>query len=246
MNSFKSKYFVKNMPLEIPSAESWVGLKNYFEAAGGLFESFILSIFINVCSVALIVSLSAMTAWFITRFKSRLFKLLFYFFVIAMATPIQVTMFPLERLTSHFNFNNPIGILFIYLGIGSSYSVFLYSGFIRNMSRDAEDSALIDGCKPIRMFFSIVLPMLSPIAITVAVINAIWIWNDFLIAKIIIGEKYKTIPLAIQNMFEGFTNIAGVNNITAIFTLAILPVIIFYFFCQKHIVQSAALLTFRG
>jgi raffinose/stachyose/melibiose transport system permease protein len=247
LNSFKSKLFVVNTPFEFPSAESFVGFTNYTKGiiATGFFPAFGWSLFITVFAVAIIVLFSAMTAWYITRSPIRFCKGLYFAFVFAMIVPFQMVMFPLTKVANVLHLDNPIGILFVYLGFGASQSVFLFSGFVKSVPLAVEEAAIIDGCTPIRSFFSVVLPMLSPIAITVCILNAMWVWNDYLLPNLLIGSEYRTIPIAVQYLRGGYGSI-DMGYMMAMIIMAVIPIIIFYFSCQKHIINGITAGSVKG
>lgn len=247
INSFKFKLDVINMPFALPNAGSFAGLSNYTNglAATGFFRAAGFSVFITVFSVVLIVLFSSMTAWFITRRRSILCKSLYFVFTFAMIVPFQMVMFPLTLVANLLHLDNPVGILFIYLGFGAGTSVFLYSGFIKFVPVAVEEAAVIDGCSPIRTFFSVVLPMLTPISITVAILNTMWIWNDYLLPNLIIGSEYRTIPVAVQYLRGGYGSI-DMGYMMAVITMALIPIIIFYFFCQKYIIRGVTAGSVKG
>lgn len=247
MNSFKSKLFVVNTPFAFPEAESFMGLKNYIEGvkATGFFRAALWSLFVTVFSVGIIVLFSSMTAWFITRSSDIFSKGLYFAFVFAMIVPFQMVMFPLTKVANLLHLDNPAGILLIYLGFGAGQSVFLFSGFVKSVPIAVEEAAIIDGCNPVRSFFSVVLPMLTPIAITVSILNTMWIWNDFLLPNLVIGSEYRTIPVAVQYLRGGYGSI-DMGYMMAVIVLAVIPIIIFYFACQKHIIQGVTAGSVKG
>jgi raffinose/stachyose/melibiose transport system permease protein len=247
MNSFKSKLFVVNTPFAFPEAESFMGLRNYIEGvkATGFFRAALWSLFVTVFSVGIIVLFSAMTAWFITRSSDIFSKGLYFAFVFAMIVPFQMVMFPLTKVANLLHLDNPAGILIIYLGFGAGQSVFLFSGFVKSVPIAVEEAAIIDGCNPVRSFFSVVLPMLTPIAITVSILNTMWIWNDFLLPNLVIGSEYRTIPVAVQYLRGGYGSI-DMGYMMAVIVLAVIPIIIFYFACQKHIIQGVTAGSVKG
>ena len=247
INSFKFKLDVINTPFALPNPESFAGLSNYTDglAATAFFRAAGFSVFITVFSVVLIVLFSSMTAWFITRCRGILCKSLYFVFTFAMIVPFQMVMFPLTLVANLLHLDNPVGILFIYLGFGAGTSVFLYSGFIKSVPVALEEAAVIDGCSPIRTFFSVVLPMLTPISITVAILNTMWIWNDYLLPNLIIGSEYRTIPVAVQYLRGGYGSI-DMGYMMAVITTALIPIIIFYFICQKYIIRGVTAGSVKG
>lgn len=247
MNSFKGKLFISDAPFAFPNTSSFAGFENYINgiAATGFPRAFCWSLFITVFSVGLIVLFAGMTGWYITRQNKGFNKYLYFAFVFAMIVPFQMVMFPLTKIANMLHLDNPLGILVIYLGFGVGQSVFLFCGFVKSIPLAVEEAATIDGCTPITMFFNIILPMLAPIAITVAIINAMWIWNDFLLPFLIIGSEYRTIPVAVQYLRTGHGSI-DMGHMMAVIVLAIIPIIAFYFSCQKYIIQGVTAGSVKG
>lgn len=247
MNSFKGKFFISDTPFRFPDAQTFVHLKNYTEgvAKTGFLNAFGMSLFITVTSVAVIVLLTAMTAWYITRVKTRFTKLLYYIFVFSMIVPFQMVMFTMTKTANMLHLDNPLGIIVIYLGFGAGLSVFLFSGFVKSIPLEIEEADLIDGCNPVQSFFHIVLPILKPIAITVAILNVMWIWNDYLLPMLVIGTEYRTIPIAIQYLKGGYGSI-DMGAMMAMLVLAILPIVVFYLLCQKYIIEGVVAGAVKG
>lgn len=247
MNSFKGKFFISDTPFRFPDATTFIGLKNYTDgvAKTGFFNAFGMSLFITVCAVGIIVLLTAMTAWYITRVKSGFTKIIYYVFVFSMIVPFQMVMFTMTKTANILHLDNPFGILLIYLGFGSGLSVFLYSGFVKSIPLEIEEADLIDGCTPVQSFFLVVLPILKPIAITVAILNVMWVWNDYLLPLLVIGTEYRTIPIAIQYLKGGYGSI-DMGAMMAMLVLAIVPIIIFYLFCQKYIIEGVVAGAVKG
>ncbi|MDR2134821.1 MAG: carbohydrate ABC transporter permease [Treponema sp.] len=247
LNSFKGKLYVLNNPFAFPDAESFTGLANYVSGieATGFVRAFGWSLFITVFSVAAIVLFSAMTAWYITRSSLPFCRGLYFVFVFAMIVPFQMVMFPLTRVANLLHLDNPVGILLIYLGFGSAQSVFLFSGFVKSVPLAVEEAAVIDGCTPVKAFFAVILPMLVPIAITVAILNSMWIWNDFLLPNLVIGSEYRTIPVAVQYLRGGYGSIDW-GYMMAVIIMAVIPIIIFYFACQRYIIEGVTAGSVKG
>jgi raffinose/stachyose/melibiose transport system permease protein len=247
MNSFKGKLFISDQPFALPNPETLVGFENYTKGviATNFPSAFLWSLFITVFAVGIIVLFSGMTGWYITRRNKGFNKWLYFAFVFAMIVPFQMVMFPLTKVANMFHLDNPLGILVIYLGFGAGQSVFLFCGFVKSVPLAVEEAATIDGCSPLTAFFAIILPMLTPIAITVAIINAMWIWNDFLLPFLVIGSEYRTIPVAVQYLRTGYGSI-DMGHMMAIIILAIIPIIIFYFACQKHIIRGVTAGSVKG
>ena len=247
MNSFKGKLYISDQPFSFPTAETFAGLKNYTEgiASTRFLHAFGLSTFITVTSVLVIVFFTSMTAWYITRVKNVFTTTLYYLFAFAMIVPFQMVMFTMTKVANVLHLDNPVGIIFIYLGFGAGLSVFMFAGFVKAIPVDVEEAALIDGCNPLQTFFFVVLPMLKPTAITVAILQAMWIWNDYLLPYLVIGSNYKTIPIAIQYLRGGYGSI-DMGAMMAMLVLAILPIIIFYLACQRYIIEGVAAGAVKG
>lgn len=238
MNSFKGKLFVSNEPFAFPNAESFVGLKNYTSGIEKIdfFSAFFVSLFVTVCSVILIVLATAMCAWFITRVKTWYTKLLYLLFAFSMIVPFQMVMYPMSQVANMLHLDNMVGIVVIYLGFGAGLSVFMFAGFVKSVPLEIEEAAMIDGCGPMKTFFLIDFPILRPSAITVAILNAMWIWNDYLLPTLILSDV-RTLPMAIQYLRGGYGSI-DMAAMMAMLVLAIIPIIIFYFVCQKYIIKG--------
>ena len=238
-NSFKGQFYISDAPFALPDSETFVGLRNYWNGIEkvGFFSAFGYSAFITVFSVAAIVLFTAMTAWYLVRIKTRTANALYYLFVFSMIVPFQMVMFTMSKLANLLRLDNPLGIILLYLGFGSGLSVFLYSGFIKSIPLDVEEAAMIDGCRPLQTFFFVVFPILKPMAITVAILNAMWIWNDYLLPYLVIGSRYRTIPIAVQYLQGGYGS-RDMGALMATLILAIIPIVIFYLTCQKHIIRG--------
>ncbi len=239
MNSFKGQFYISDAPFELPNSETFVGLSNYVSGINktNFFSAFGYSLFITVFSVAVITVCTAMTAWYIVRRKSLLTSALYYLFAASMVVPFQMVMFPMSKLANVLHLDNAVGIILIYLGFGAGLSVFLYSGFVRGLPLEIEEAAMIDGCSPFRTFFGIVFPVLKPTAVTVAILNAMWIWNDYLLPLLVIGNKYRTVPIAVQYLQGGYGS-RDMGALMAMLVLAIVPIIIFYLSMQKYIIKG--------
>ncbi len=246
-NSFKGKLFVVNQPFRLPDSQTFVRLNNYVEgiAKTDFFSAFGYSLFITVFSVAAIILFTAMTAWYITRVKTRFTGVLYYLFVFSMIVPFQMVMFTMSKMANMLHLDNPVGIILIYLGFGAGLSVFMFCGFIKSIPLEIEEAAMIDGCNPIVMFFRVIFPILQPTAITVAILNAMWVWNDYLLPYLVIGSEYKTIPIAIQYLKGGYGSIDW-GAMMALLVLAILPIVIFYLSCQKYIIRGVVAGAVKG
>ena len=247
MNSFKGRFFISDTPFALPDSQTFTGIKNYFSGIEktGFIQAFGYSLFITVFSVATIVLFTSMTAWCITRVTSKLSSFLYYLLVFSMIVPFQMVMFTMSKMANVLHLDNPIGIIVIYLGFGAGLSVFVYSGFIRSIPHEIEEAATIDGCNPIQTFFLVVFPILRPIAITVAILNTMWIWNDYLLPYLVIGSNYRTIPIAVQYLQGGYGS-RDMGAMMAMLVLAIIPIAIFYLTCQKYIIKGVVAGAVKG
>ncbi len=239
INSFKKKLYITNEPFSLPNSETFASLDNYTSGLEktGFFGAFLLSLFITVVSVLLIVLFTSMTAWYITRHKSLINKITYYALVFSMVVPFQMLMFTTVKTANVLSLDNPLGLTVLYLGFGAGLSVFMFSGFVKGIPLEIEEAAMIDGCGPIRTFFLVVFPLMKPTTITVAILNAMWIWNDYLLPYLVIGSDYKTIPIAIQYLKGGYGSI-DMGAMMAMLVLAIVPIVIFYLICQKYIIKG--------
>lgn len=247
INSFKSKFSINQTPFLLPTTDTFVGLENYTSGIRdtGFPMAFFWSLFITTLSVITIVVFTSMTAWYIVRSKSKFANFIYYLFVFSMIVPFQMVMFTMSKIANVLGLDNPLGIIVLYLGFGSGLSVFLFVGFVKSVPRAVEEAAVIDGCNPFQLFWRIVFKILRPTAITVAVLNAMWIWNDYLLPYLVIGSEYKTIPIAIQYLKGGYGSV-DMGAMMAMLVLAILPVVVFYLFCQKYIIKGVAAGAVKG
>ncbi len=247
MNSFKGRFFISDTPFALPDTQTFVGLTNYSSglAKTGFIQAFGYSLFITVFSVATIVIFTSMTAWCITRVKSKLSSFLFYLVVFSMIVPFQMVMFTMSKMANIMHLDNPVGIIVIYLGFGAGLAIFIFSGFIKGIPIEIEEAARIDGCNPIQTFFLIVLPILQPVYITVAILNTMWIWNDYLLPYLVIGSNYRTIPIAVQYLQGGYGS-RDMGAMMAMLVLAIVPIVIFYLICQEYIIKGVVAGAVKG
>ena len=239
MNSFKGQFFISDAPFVLPTAQTYVGGKNYVNGIEktGFMSAFGYSLFITVFSVMAITLCTSMTAWFIVRVKNRLTSGLYYLFTFSMIVPFQMVMFTMSKTANALGLDNPVGIIIIYLGFGAGLSVFMFSGFLKSIPIEIEEAAMIDGCNPIQTFFLIVFPILKPTAITVSILNTMWIWNDYLLPYLVIGNKYRTIPIAVQYLQGGYGS-KDMGALMAMLVLAIIPIVVFYLSAQKYIIKG--------
>jgi raffinose/stachyose/melibiose transport system permease protein len=247
MNSFKGRFFISDAPFALPNAQTFVGLKNYTSglAKTGFIQAFGYSLFITVFSVGTIVLFTSMTAWAITRVTSRLSSFIYYLLIFSMIVPFQMVMFTMSKMANVLRLDNPVGIIVIYLGFGAGLSVFIFAGFIKTIPLEIEEAARIDGCNPIQTFFLIVFPILRPIYITVAILNTMWIWNDYLLPYLVIGSNYRTIPIAVQYLQGGYGS-KDMGAMMAMLVLAIIPIVVFYLLSQKYIIQGVVTGAVKG
>jgi len=248
VNSFKSSLYISLSPFKFPDSESFLGIENYVKGltTSGFFAAFLRSVFITVVSVILIVVGTSMTAWFLVRVKTRFTKGLYYAFVFSMIVPFQMVMYTMTYVVNRVNFDNVFGITLVYLGFGAGLSVFMLCGFVKSIPLSVEEAATIDGAGPLQTFFMIIFPILKPTAITVAILNAMWIWNDYLLPYLVLGTDDKTIPVAIQISMQGAYGATDYGGLMAMLVLAIIPIIIFYLFCQKYIIKGVVAGAVKG
>ena len=246
-NSFKDKFSISQAPFVLPNGTTFAGIENYISgiADTGFISAFFWSLFITVASVAVIVLFTAMTAWYITRIKNRFNSVLYYLFVFSMIVPFQMVMFTMSKIANILSLDNPLGLILIYLGFGAGLSVFIFSGFIKSIPLSLEEAAIIDGCSVLQTFWHVVFPILKPTAITVAILNTMWVWNDYLLPYLVIGSDYKTIPIAVQYLKGGYGSV-DMGAMMAMLVLSIVPVVIFYFTCQKYIIKGVAAGAVKG
>ena len=249
VNSFKGNIFISTEPFSLPTSKSSVGLDNYATglALSGFASAMGWSLFITVGSVVVIVFLTAMTAYYITRIKTWWTSMIYYAFAFSMIAPFQMVMFPTVKVADMLGLATPWGMIVLYLGFGGGLSVFLFAGFIKSIPMEIEEAAYMDGCSPLRTYFKVVMPLLKPTAVTVAILNAMWVWNDFLLPNLVIGqdERYKTIPIVIQSLVGSNGN-RDLGAQMAMLVFAIVPIVAFYLFGQKHIIEGVAAGAVKG
>ena len=240
MNSFKSRLYVSTVPFAFPRGDMYVGLENYINgiSSSGFLLAFVRSVWITIVGVLLIVVATSMCAWYIARVKSKFCRILYYMFTFSMIVPFQMVMYTMTFIVNRMNFDNVFGILFVYLGFGAGLTVFMFTGFVKSIPLEVEEAATIDGCNPLQTYFRIVFPMLKPTAITVAILQAMWIWNDYLLPYLILGSDHKTVPVAIQLAMQGAYGSTDYGGFMAMLVLNIIPIIIFYICSQKYIIKG--------
>lgn len=248
VNSFKKKVYISRRPFEIPIGKMFVELENYVRGIEKIqfWAAFRNSLFITVCSVAVIILCTSMCAWYISRVKSVFSTSMYYLCLFSMIVPFQMVMFTLSKLANMLHLYTPIGIIVVYLGFGAGLSVFMFCGFVRSIPLEIEEAAMIDGCTPIQTFFQVVFPILKPTCITVAILQAMWIWNDYLLPYLVLDiKRFKTIPIAIQYLRGGYGSV-DMGAMMAMLVLAIIPIVIFYIFCQKYIIEGVVAGAVKG
>lgn len=240
LNSFKSRLYVSTVPFAWPKGDMFVGFENYINGitTSGFLMAFLRSAFVSVASVLLIIVCTSMTAWYIVRVKDKLTKVLYYAFVFSMIVPFQMVMYTMTFVVTSVYFDNVFGIILVYLGFGAGLAVFMFSGFVKSIPLEIEEAATIDGCTPLQTFFQIVFPMLKPTAITVAILNAMWVWNDYLLPYLILGSDHKTVPVAIQLAMQGAYGSTDYGGFMAMLVVSIIPIIAFYISSQKYIIKG--------
>ena len=246
-NSFKSRFYISGDPFALPNKETFVALENYISGlSAGFFAAFGRSLLITVVSVGLIVLCTSMAAWYLMRVRTALTKGMYYLFVFSMIVPFQMVMYTMTYLVGRAKLNTVLGMPFIYLGFGAGLSVFMLCGFIRGIPRELEEAATIDGCNPVQTFFLVVLPLLKPTAVTVAILNTMWIWNDYLLPYLVLGTEKKTVPVAIQIAMQGAYGSTDYGGLMAMLVLAMIPIVVFYLFCQKYIIKGVVAGAVKG
>ena len=248
MNSFKKKSYISLEPFQLPNETTLTGLDNYTAAIDqyGFLDAVGWTVFITVGSVLVILICTSMCAWYITRVKTRVTKAIYILCVFSMVVPFQMVMFTLSLVTDRLGLGTPWGLIIIYLGFGAGLAMFMFCGFVKSIPIEIEEAAMIDGCSPIRTFFSVVLPIMKPTYISVGILETMWIWNDFLLPYLTLDlKKYKTISIVIQYM-KGSYGRVDMGAIMAALIMAVIPVIVFYLSCQKYIIKGVAAGAVKG
>lgn len=248
INSFKKKAYITRRPFEIPTDKMFVGLENYVKGIErtGFFSAFWTSLFITVFSVAAIILFCSMTAWYIMRVKDAFTTAIYYLCLFAMIVPFQMVMYTLSKTANVLHLGNPVGIILVYVGFGAGLSVFMFTGFVKSIPLEIEEAAMIDGCNPLQTYFQVVFPIMKPTCITVMILQAMWIWNDYLLPSLVLDQKkYKTIPMAVQYLKGGYGSV-DMGAMMAVLVLSIIPIIIFYLVCQKYIIEGVVAGAVKG
>lgn len=247
-NSFKKKSYINLEPFKLPDSTTFVGMENYTTAIDqyGFLKAVGWTVFITVGSVLVILICTSMCAWFITRVQNCFTKGIYLLCIFSMVVPFQMVMFTLSLVTDRLGLGTPWGLIIVYLGFGAGLAVFMFCGFVKSIPIEIEEAALIDGCSPLRMFFSVVLPIMKPTYISVGILETMWIWNDFLLPYLTLDiKKYKTISIVIQYM-KGSYGRVDMGAIMAALIMAVIPVVVFYLSCQKYIIKGVAAGAVKG
>ena len=250
INSFKANAYVNLDPFALPSSESFVGFTNYIKGMTfgnyPFLKSVSYSLFITVVSVALILLFCSMSAWYIARVNSLGSRIFYYLCLFSMVVPFQMVMFTLTFTADKLKLNTPFTIPIVYLGFGAGLAIFMFLGFVKGLPKEIEEAAAIDGCGPLRTFFLVVLPMLKPTMISVGILELMWVWNDYLLPYLVLDRtKYMTIPIHVQYL-KGSYGSVDLGATMAVIMLSIIPIILVYIFCQKHIIKGVAAGAVKG
>ena len=250
LNSFKKNTFVKTETFSWPTAESFAGLDNFIKGLTFVnypfLKSALFSLVITLLSTALILLFTSMAAWYIARVDSLFCRIVYFACVFSMVVPFQMVMFTLSKTADTLKLNTPWTIPIIYLGFGAGLAVFMFNCFVKSIPLDIEEAAAIDGCGPLRTYFSVVLPMLRPTMISVAILEIMWVWNDYLLPYLVLDRtQYMTIPIHVQYL-KGSYGVVDLGATMALILLSIIPVIVFYLTCQKHIIKGVAAGAVKG
>ena len=250
MNSFKLNTFVKTDTFALPTGEMWAGVQNFTKGVTfgnyPFWNSAWYSTVITVLSTGMILLFTSMAAWYIARVNSLVCKIIYYLCVFSMVVPFQMVMYSLSRTADTLKLNTPWTITVVYLGFGAGLAIFMFTGFVKSIPLEIEEAASIDGCNTVRMFFSVVFPMLKPTLISVGILEIMWIWNDYLLPYLVLDiNEYRTIPIHIQYL-KGSYGTVDLGATMALILMSIIPVIIFYLACQKYIIKGVAAGAVKG
>ena len=241
LNSLKKEgTFTTSTVFQLPTKETFAGLSNYVYGVTkmGFLSSLGYSLLITITSVFLILLCCSMTGWYLTRVNNKLSKFMNLLIVFSMVVPFQMVMFTLSKTADQLKLNTPWNICIIYLGFGAGLAVFMFTGFMKSVPMEIEEAAMIDGCNPIQIFFKVVFPILKPTMISTAILETMWVWNDYLLPTLVLDiKKYRTIPIHIQYLNGSYGQV-DLGAIMALIVLSIIPIVIFYFTCQKHIIKG--------
>ncbi len=250
INSFKENGSINTDTFALPNEDTFMGFDNYIKGMTfgnyPFWKSLVYSLLITVVSVVLILLTTSMAAWYISRVGGKFSKIFYFGCVFSMIVPFQMVMFPLVTVATQLKLNTPWTIPIIYVGFGAGLAIFMFTGFVKSLPLEIEEAAAIDGCGPLRTFFSVVLPMLKPTLISVGILEVMWVWNDYLLPYLVLDiNKYKTIPIHVQYL-QGSYGTVDLGATMAVMMFSILPIIIVYLFCQKHIIKGVAAGAVKG
>ena len=250
LNSFKLNTFVKTDTFALPTGKMWAGFDNFIKGMTfgnyPFWKSAAYSAVITLLSTALILLFTSMAAWYISRVDSKICRAIYYLCVFSMVVPFQMVMYTLSKTADRLKLNTPWTIPVVYLGFGAGLAIFMFAGFVKSIPLEIEEAAAIDGCGPLRTYFSVVFPMLRPTMISVGILEIMWVWNDYLLPYLVLDiNEYRTIPIHIQYL-KGSYGTVDLGATMALILLSIIPVIIFYLLCQKHIIKGVAAGAVKG
>ena len=248
MNSLKKKGFITRYPFALPDHRSFFGIENFIKGVQktNFFAAMGNSVIITVGSVAVIILCTSMCAWYIVRVNGTLSKVFYYLCVFSMVVPFQMVMFTLAKTADTLHLNNPYNICIIYLGFGAGLAVFMFTGFVKGIPLEIEEAALIDGCTPLQVYFKVLIPILKPTIISTAILELMWVWNDYLLPTLVLDiKKYRTIPMAVQ-YFRGSFGHVQMGPMMASIMIDIIPIIVVYLVCQKHIIEGVVAGAVKG
>lgn len=248
VNSFKQKIWISKTPFAFPNGKTFVGLANYElgVARTNFFAAFGWSLVITLGATFWIILCTSMTAYWIVRVNSAYAKALYFAFIFSLVVPFQMVMFTLSWFTDRLSLGTPWGLWIVYLGFGAGLAVFIFTGFVKSVPRELEEAALIDGCGPVRTYFRVILPVLKPAVMTVTILEVMWLWNDYLLPYLTLNlKRYSTIPIAVQNLRGGYGAV-DMGAMMGVLVLAMIPVIVFYLFAQRYIIQGVVAGAVKG
>ena len=250
LNSFKLNTFVKTNTFAVPTGEMWAGFSNFIKGMTfgnyPFWKSVTYSVMITVLSTGLILLFTSMAAWYIARVNSLFCKAMYFLCVFSMVVPFQMVMFTLSKTADKLHLNTPWTIPVVYLGFGAGLAIFMFVGFVKSIPLEIEEAAAIDGCGPLRTYFSVVFPMLKPTLISVGILELMWVWNDYLLPYLVLDiNEYRTIPIHIQYL-KGSYGTVDLGATMALILLSIIPVVVFYLSCQKYIIKGVAAGAVKG
>ena len=241
INSLKDELAISTATVfELPTQATFAGLHNYTYGITQLnfLQSFGYSATITITSVVLILLCCSMCGWYITRVSSMISKAMYLLCVFSMVVPFQMVMFTLSKTADTLRLNTPFNICVIYLGFGAGLAVFMFTGFMKSVPIAIEEAAMIDGCNPLQIFFKIVFPILKPTMISTAILETMWVWNDYLLPTLVLDiKKYRTIPMAIQYVRGSYGRVE-MGPMMACIMITVLPIIVMYLVCQKYIIDG--------